>query len=121
MDKKKATSAYKEFREAMVSGDFDRLAEMMDSDMQWIHGSGRVDNKDSLLKALKGGRLQNLSLEHRDHSVRVKGDVALLSGILTIMANIEGNARKMEHRCTMVLSDYSGELKVLNWHPTVIS
>lgn len=120
MNKEKALAANNAFREAMQQGDDKRVAELLDDDIQWIHGSGRIETKDEVLAALRRGRVQNLSVSYLEETVRIKGDVALLSGIAVISAIIEGNPRKMEHRYTATWSDFQGQPKMLNWQPTVI-
>lgn len=113
-------AAHNAFLEAMQQGDTERLAELMDDDIQWIHGSGRIETKDEMLATVRRGRLQDLSVAYREETVRTKGDVALLSGIATISAMIDGNPRKMEHRFTAIWSGFEGQPKMLNWQPTVI-
>jgi len=120
VNKEKALAANNAFREAMQQGDDKRVAELLDDDIQWIHGSGRIETKEEVLASLRRGRVQNLSVSYLEETVRIKGDVALLSGIAVISAIIEGNPREMEHRYTATWSDFQGQPKMLNWQPTVI-
>lgn len=116
-----ALAANKAFREAMKQGDDKRVAEFLDDDVQWIHGSGRIETRDEVLATIRRGRVQDLSVTYQEETLRIKGDCALISGVATISAMIEGKPRKMEHRFTATWSDFDGQPKLLNWQPTVIS
>lgn len=120
MDEQKALAATKEFWAARIGEDFDRAAAMLDEDIQWVHGSGRTQTKAEVLFDWRRGRTKNMSRENAHETVRIKGNVALVSGVVKQIATIEGEHRELIHFYTLTWSDHSGEMKLINYQPTVI-
>jgi Domain of unknown function (DUF4440) len=75
-------AAEKKRLEATVAGDPDLLGRLLGDDLVYTHASGAVDGKESLLAALRSGRLRYLALDPvGEPAVRVLGDgVAMISG-----------------------------------------
>lgn len=105
-------------REAQIRGDVEELSQLFDDDMLWIHASGKIDTKSTLLATLQSGKAKYLSIATKGDSVRIVGDVAFLSGVVTIKAEMGGIERDLEHRYTVAWSGHSGDLKVVNWQST---
>lgn len=120
MNEAKAIAATKEFWEARIGEDFDRAEKMLDDDVQWVHGSGRFETKKEMLATWRRGRVKDMTRTTAEEVVRVKGNVALVSGVVKQIATIEGEHRELIHFYTMTWSDHSGEMKLLNYQPTVI-
>jgi hypothetical protein len=120
VNEEKALAATREFWAARIAGDFDRAAAMLDEDIQWVHGSGRTQTKAEVLFDWRRGRTRDLQRETAHEAVRIKGHVALVSGVVKQIATIEGEHRELIHFYTLTWSDHSGEMKLLNYQPTVI-
>ncbi|WP_431971815.1 nuclear transport factor 2 family protein [Nocardia sp. bgisy134] len=105
-------------REAQIRSDIEELSRLFDDDMLWIHASGQIDTKDTLLETLRSGKAKYLTIDTRDDSLRIKGGVAFLSGIVTIKAEMKGLERELEHRYTIAWHQHDGDLKVVNWQAT---
>lgn len=106
-------------RESMVNADVPALKALFSDELLWIHGTGRADNKHGVLHAIETGHTKYRSIECSDESLRCYGDVALLSGIALMKAEIAGEPRTLENRFTIVWRQTTpGEWQVVNWQST---
>jgi len=65
---------------AFVSKDVAALDKLLRDDLTYIHASGRVDNKKSLIEAIRSDQLHYTSMTSKAINVRVHGDTAVLNG-----------------------------------------
>jgi uncharacterized protein (TIGR02246 family) len=107
-------------REAMIRDDADKLSEMFADDMMWIHATARVDTKASLLESIRSGKTKYLAIDVSDETLRVINDLAFLSGVAVMKAEIGGNVRDIENRYTIVWQQASGKWQVVNWQSTSV-
>jgi uncharacterized protein (TIGR02246 family) len=107
-------------REAMIRADVDQLTELFADDMMWIHATARVDTKAGLLESIRSGKTKYLAIECTDETLRVVNDLAFLSGIAVMKAEIAGNVRDIENRYTIVWRSREGQWQVVNWQSTSV-
>lgn len=66
------------FRAAQFAKDGATLAKLLAPELSYSHSTARVENKEEFLKGATNPATRNLSLEYRNPSIRVVGDVALV-------------------------------------------
>jgi len=65
---------------ALINHDLAALDKLLADDLTYVHASGRVDTKASLLEAIRSDKLHYMSWEPKDLHVRMLGDIAVLDG-----------------------------------------
>jgi hypothetical protein len=65
---------------AFVSKDTAALDKLLRDDLTYVHASGRVDNKKSLIEAIRSDQLHYTSFTKKAMNVRLAGDTAVLDG-----------------------------------------
>jgi hypothetical protein len=65
---------------ALDRSDVAALEQILADDLTYVHASGRVDTKASLLAAIRSGELQYFSWQPLVLKVRVLGDTAVIDG-----------------------------------------
>ena len=65
---------------ALDRSDVGALRKILADDLMYVHASGRVDTKASLLKAIRSGELHYFSWEPVRLKVRVLGNTAVIDG-----------------------------------------
>jgi Domain of unknown function (DUF4440) len=65
---------------ALDRNDVAELDKILAHDLTYVHASGKVDNKASMLEAIRTGQIRYISWQVRTMAVRVNGDSAVLNG-----------------------------------------
>ncbi len=104
---------------AMVDGDLPALRERLAEDLTYVHSTGRIDTRDSLLAALEGGGLRYLAIDDRQEAPpRLYGDGTV--GVITGTARFRVRAGGAEHRPTLrytaVYVQRDGRWQLAAWH-----
>ncbi|MBR9883642.1 MAG: nuclear transport factor 2 family protein [Oceanospirillales bacterium] len=73
---------------ALVAGDRSALAALLAPGLHYIHAPGRIDNRESYLEFLAS--VTFLKVEVSDRQINVLGEVAILTGILRMTLQKEG-------------------------------
>jgi len=84
--------------DAMARMDVDALAPILADELVFVHTNGHQDDKPAYLDALRSGRLRYRALTRREPSVRVAGNTAILTGMLTIEATVRGEDHTAQAR-----------------------
>jgi len=105
-------------RSAMTSADVTTLSGLFANELAWIHATARLDTKDGLLGSIASGKTKYLSIECSEETVRFYGEIAIVSGLANINAEIAGEQRAIQNRFTIVWARVDGEWKVVNWQST---
>ena len=71
---------------ALEHSDLPALDKLLADDLTYVHASGKVDTKASLLDALRSGDLRYLSWEPGDLQVRLMGNSAVVTGTYHVRA-----------------------------------
>lgn len=101
----------------LVSGDYDRLAEMLSPTLSYTHSNAALDSKDAFLGDLRSGQVVYRSLKHREVDVRfVTPDVAILNGLTDAAVTVGGQHQDVPLRFTIVYVERDGEWLVEAWH-----
>ena len=103
---------------ALLDGDAPALGLLLSDDMNWVHGSGKIDSKSSLIAAIASGSLLVHRLDHSDVTIRSYGDLALVAGTFELDATGGGNRRQARNRfCALWCADESG-LRLVHFQST---
>jgi ketosteroid isomerase-like protein len=107
-----------ERRAAMLANDIEALNRLLADDVTWVHASSSADDKGAFVGGFASGRLQCLSLEFDERHIRIFGDTALVSGLLTMDAMVAGHRRKSTSRFVGVWIDGGEGPKLRHWQTT---
>jgi len=66
--------------DAFVKHDVATLDKLLRDDLTYIHASGRIDDKKSLLAAIRSDELHYISWTPKQMNIRVRGDMAVVDG-----------------------------------------
>lgn len=90
-------------RAAMLDGDVDALAQLLDDQLVYTHSTGVRDDKTTLLDKVHRGTLRYLTLDLVPDQVRVHGQAAVVAGHLTATVLVDGDRRSLSTRTLEVL------------------
>jgi ketosteroid isomerase-like protein len=107
-------------REAMIAADVGVLDGLFADDLQWVHGTARVETKAGLLEAIRTGSTRYLSIDVADEQSRRFGEVVLLSGVVMMKLEIGGEDRDVRSRFTMVWHRTGSGWQLVNWQSTPV-
>lgn len=107
-------------RDSMVKADIATLNALFADNMMWIHATARPDTKQGLLATLESGKTKYLTIDCSDQTVRFYGDVAVVSGIADMTAEIAGEHRVLQNRFTILWHQQAEGWKVINWQSTTV-
>jgi ketosteroid isomerase-like protein len=105
-------------RQAMIAADVAHLSELFSDDMVWIHATARADTKAGLLESIGCGKTNYLAIDCRDETLRVVNDLAFLSGLAVMRAEIGGEIRDSEIRYTIIWGHCVGTWQVVHYQAT---
>ena len=66
------------FRAAQMVQDAKTLEELTAAELSYSHSDARVEDKATFVKNATSGKMRTLSLQYKDPSIRVVGDVAIV-------------------------------------------
>ena len=66
------------FRTAQMVQDAKTLEELTAAELSYSHSDARVEDKAAFVKNATSGKMKTLSLQYKDPSIRVVGDVAIV-------------------------------------------
>ncbi len=100
--------------EAMRAGDADALDELLHEDLRYVHSSGLSDTKASYLDSVRQRKWTYQSIEARDQSVRIYGDLALLTSRILMTVVIDDAPARFEVVMVTALSRNAGKWQVVH-------
>ena len=106
--------------DAMVAADIGALDQLLSDDLTWTHSSARQDTKTSFLAALQAGGTRDLQIRRSDEQVRLHGDVAVVTGVAHMRANINGEERQLRNRYTNVWAKTDEGWRMIAWQSTAV-
>ncbi len=105
-------------RDAMVEANLEKMAKIFSDDLTWIHASGVVDNKASLLRKFELRVAICNSIEFSDVDVRLLETTALVTGVINLDAVLDGVRRSAAARYTAVWVTKESAACLLHWQST---
>jgi ketosteroid isomerase-like protein len=97
---------------AISSSDLDALGQLLDEDLMHVHATGRAQNKVTYLASLAGNPR---TTTRRDISVRVFGDIAVMTGVLINSFGDGSETRSSELYATQIWIQRDGRWRQLNF------
>jgi ketosteroid isomerase-like protein len=114
-----ALEADKVRRAAMISADIDKVSSLVSDDLVYTHSSGKVDDKKSLLDAIRSGALDYEKIEPRDTVVRAKGGTVVVTGFVSIAVKTPDGLKSFDARFTAVhMRSKEGNWQLMAWQTT---
>ena len=114
-----ALEADKLRRAAMISADIDKISSLVTDDLVYTHSSGKVDDKKSLLDAIRSGSLDYEKIEPRNTVVRAKGGTVVVTGIVSITVKAPDGLKSFDARFTAVhMRSKDGNWQLMAWQTT---
>ena len=105
--------------EAMLKADVATLGRILGDDLTYVHGSGVVDTKQSLLASISSGKMKYVAFDEIDLKVRVYGGAAVLTGKLAVKAKRGDENLDLTLGLTGVYAKgASGAWKLVAWQTT---
>ncbi len=88
--------------DAMERADISALDAVLAEELIFTHASGKIDSKETFLKALASGGLDYRAIRTEDLEVRSYGALAVITGKSILDINVRGDARYLVLRFTSV-------------------
>jgi ketosteroid isomerase-like protein len=104
--------------EAMVAADVKTLGEILRDDLTYIHSSGQLETKAQVIDEIATGKLKYRAIVPSEHTVRVLGDAALVTGRAQIKATSGGKPLGFWVRFTEVWVRSEGIWRLAAWQST---
>ena len=98
-----------------TSGQIDRVQELFDDDLVFIHLTGHITTKKDWINQLKSGSFVYNKIELKEHSAKVYGDTAVLVGKALFTVN---GVSKYNLVYTEVYTKKNNQWKLVNLHTT---
>jgi hypothetical protein len=102
-------------RAAMINAQTGLLSGIFDDDLLWIHASGTIDSKRSLLGSIDSGRLDYKSIEPSNERVRLYDSIGLITGSIALNVAIDHVARDARNLFTSVWRHTASGWRLVNW------
>ncbi|MEQ1811302.1 MAG: nuclear transport factor 2 family protein [Terricaulis sp.] len=99
----------------MLAADVNGMDELFADDMVWVHASGGIDTKASMLERFGQGVMKYHALERTDITIRVFGDAAVAIGTVTIDGEVGSVRKKINSRFTGVWVKEGDRVRLASW------
>ncbi|GKX51464.1 nuclear transport factor 2 family protein [Budvicia aquatica] len=111
---KAVTDAVESMRQAMVSAKKAELEKVGSPALSYGHSSGRIENNAEFVDAIVTGKSTFVTLDLKDQTVQVDGDVAIIRHIMEAKTNDSGKPGEVRIGVMLVMKkDKAGEWKLL--------
>jgi ketosteroid isomerase-like protein len=103
---------------AMLKADVGALDKLLGADLTYTHGDGRVIDKAAFISDFKTGAFKYVTIEPSDMTVRVFGDVAVVTGGAAMHVVNNGADAHIKIRYTDVHVRRNGSWQMVAWEAT---
>jgi ketosteroid isomerase-like protein len=103
---------------AMVDADYATLDKLLADDLLYAHSSGEIDDKKSLVAAMRSGARSYKSLSTEDTRYRVDGRLAVVTGRAVIGVERDGKPQSFKARFTAVYEKSATGWRLAAWQTT---
>lgn len=90
-------AADKAWGAAMAKGDQAALGKLLADDLNYIHSTGAIDSKTTLMGKMKSGEQKYLKLDHEGMEVRLYGSTAVVTATGFVQTEAKGKAAPANH------------------------
>lgn len=99
-----------------TSGDIDRVEDLFDDDLIFVHLNGQVTTKREWISQMRSGRFVYERITPYELSARVYGQTAVLFGKARFDVRMSGHRGQFELAFTEVYVQKDGKWKLVNLH-----
>lgn len=100
---------------AMIAADTATLSRLFHDDLRWVHASGGMDTKQSMIAQFADGSMRCLTIDRSDVLVRVFGDTGVVLGTVTMDAQVGGTRKSVVSRVCGVWVTGSDGAQLASW------
>ena len=101
---------------AMVTADPDALHRFLAEDLQYVHSTGRVVDREQLIAELQAGKLRYLAMVPSERHVTFMGpDAAFVRGQVRIKASADANPVDFQARYLAIYARDGGDWRLRAW------
>lgn len=105
---------------ALLARDIAGLQKLLHPDLRYTHANGLLDDRQSYLDALISGKVVYKSAQRKDVKIRVYGDMALLTGIVSQVVSVDGVEATFLIRYSITWIKSANGWQMLMWHASKI-
>jgi Domain of unknown function (DUF4440) len=106
---------------AFIHGDMAALDMILGDDLTYVHASGKVDTKASLVESIRSGQVHYISWETRKMHARVVGDSGVIDGEYHVRVSdsrVQADPLDVEIFILGVYARRSGHWQLIAWQST---
>jgi ketosteroid isomerase-like protein len=103
---------------AMVDADYATLDKLLADDLLYAHSSGEIDDKKSLVAAMRSGTRRYKKVTTDDTRYRVDGKLAVITGRAVIEVERDGKPQAFSTRFTAVYEKSASGWRLAAWQTT---
>jgi ketosteroid isomerase-like protein len=103
---------------AMIAGDADQLAALLDDRLVFVHGNALVDDKARYLDAFRTNGVRYLAIGWSDRTITALGDTALLCGNLVLDLDVRGKPAVLRNNSLAVWARHGDSWRMIAYHST---
>jgi ketosteroid isomerase-like protein len=102
-----------QLKQAMISGDSVALHALASDKLSYGHSSGYVEGKQEFVQKIASGKSDFISMELKDQTISVSGEVAIVRHILHAITNDGGKPGEVHLRVMLVFQKEGKDWKLL--------
>ena len=100
---------------AMIAADTATLTRLFHDDLRWVHASGGMDTKQSMIAQFADGSMRCFAIDRTDVLVRVFGDAGVVLGTVTMDAQVSGMRKSVVSRVCGVWVAGADGAQLVSW------
>lgn len=110
---KQVADAVETLRKAMVDGDGAVLNNIAADQLTYGHSSGKIETKQEFVETLTSGKSDFVTIDLKDQTIEVSGDVAIVRHLLSAKTNDGGKPGEVTLKILTVWQKMKGGWKML--------
>jgi ketosteroid isomerase-like protein len=87
---------------AMLAGDAAAMDPLLAEGLTFIHATGGMDDKPTLLAKMQGGAIVYHSIAWSEQKIDVRDTVAAMSGVMTLQVTVAGVDKTLHNRAILL-------------------
>jgi ketosteroid isomerase-like protein len=103
---------------AMVAADFATLDKLLADDLLYTHSAGDIDDKKSLVAAMRSGARTYKKMATDDTRYKVDGKLAVVTGRVSVGVERDGKPTSFQARFTAVYERAASGWRLTAWQTT---
>ena len=104
--------------EAMRKEDWPALDAALADDLTYVHSTARLETKAEHIGNLRGGKPHYRGIAPRDRTVRVNGNVGIVTGVSEMHVERDGKDNRFTVRYLAVYAKAGAQWRMIAWQST---